>query len=48
MGSEIAKESNVLPTSTNDFEFALFNTDDDDITKGTLHFHTSVVSRAII
>jgi hypothetical protein len=48
MGSEIAKESNVLPTSTDDFEFQLFSNDGYDTTTGTLHFHTSVVSRAII
>ena len=43
---EIAKESNVL--TPNVFDFALFNSDDDDNTKSTLHFHTSVVSRAMI
>ena len=40
--SEIAKESNVL--TPNVFDFALFNSDDDDNTKSTLHFHTSVVA----
>ena len=38
---EIAKESNVL--TPNVFDFALFS-DDDDNTKSTLHFHTSVVA----